>query len=115
LSNIRVTYSGLIGLFISFVTTIIGMIFVLITTRQLSEIELGTAHDFSPGTTIAIGNGTLTPCGKFGTQIKIQLGASLSAGTRYFLRVGSTVGGTNEGGKSLTTNVTWFNSFTTAA
>ena len=80
-----------------------------------SEIELGTAHDFSPGTTIAIGNGTLTPCGKFGTQIKIQLGASLSAGTRYFLRVGSTVGGTNEGGKSLTTNVTWFNSFTTAA
>jgi hypothetical protein len=42
LSNIRVTYSGLIGLFISFVTTIIGMIFVLITTRQLSEIELGT-------------------------------------------------------------------------
>ena len=42
MSNIRVTYSGLIGLFISFVTTIIGMIFVLITTRQLSEIELGT-------------------------------------------------------------------------
>ena len=42
MSNIRVTYSGLIGLVISSITMLIGMIFVLITTRQLSEIELGT-------------------------------------------------------------------------
>jgi hypothetical protein len=42
LSNIRVTYSGLIGLLISSITMIIGMIFVLITTRELTEIELGT-------------------------------------------------------------------------
>ena len=79
-----------------------------------SEIELGTVHDFTSGT-IALGNGALTSCGRYGTQIKIQLGASLTASTQYFLRVGATVGGTNEGGKALTTDITWFNSFTTSA
>ena len=42
MSNIRVTYAGFIGLLISSITMIIGMIFVLITTRELTEIELGT-------------------------------------------------------------------------
>ena len=78
-----------------------------------SEIELGTVHDFTSGT-VALGGGVLTSCGRYGTQIKIQLGASLTASTQYFLRVGATVGGTNEGGKALTTTITWFNSFTTA-
>ena len=78
-----------------------------------SEIELGTVADFTSGT-VAIGNGALTSCGRYGTQIKIQLGASLSSSTQYFLRVGATVGGTNEGGKALTATITWFNSFTTA-
>lgn len=42
MSNIRVTYSGMISLLISSASIITGMIFVLITTRELSEIEFGT-------------------------------------------------------------------------
>ena len=84
----------------------------LLSTFALdSEIELGTDADFM--TTVAIGDGALTTCGKYGTQIKIQLGANLSASTRYFLRVGANAGGTNEGAK-VHSGTTWFNSFTTA-
>ena len=78
-----------------------------------AEIELATQADFSSGS-IALGDGSLTTVGIYGTQIKIQLGANLTASTPYYLRVGATVGGTNEGGKALTTTVTYFNSFTTA-
>jgi len=177
-----------------------------------AEIELGTVSDFSSGT-IALGDGSLTTCGTYGTQIKIQLGVTryglttfsgsglndatysgvyegnsagdiyrvqifstpggadvfmwqakavpdtnwveqisitggvqyladgisikfdsttghtigdywdittndnstrLDTSTQYYVRVGATVGGTNEGGKALTTTVTYFNSFTTA-
>ena len=34
--------------------------------------------------------------------------------TQYYVRVGATVGGTNEGGKALKTAITYLNSFTTA-
>jgi hypothetical protein len=78
-----------------------------------AEIELATQADFSSGS-IALGDGSLTTVGIYGTQIKIQLGANLTASIPYYLRVGATVGGTNEGGKALTTTVTYFNSFTPA-
>jgi O-antigen/teichoic acid export membrane protein len=42
MSNIRVTYSGLIGLLVGLSTVITGMIFILIITRSLSPEELGT-------------------------------------------------------------------------
>ena len=42
----------------------------------------------------------------------ITLGAALTSATRYYLRVGDTVGGTNEGGLALDTTVVYFNSFT---
>ena len=38
----------------------------------------------------------------------------LDASTQYYVRVGATVGGTNEGGKALKTAITYLNSFTTA-
>jgi len=41
-SEIRVTYSGLIGLVIGLATVITGMIFILIVTRSLTPEELGT-------------------------------------------------------------------------
>jgi len=41
-SEIRVTYSGLIGLVIGLSTVITGMIFILIVTRSLTPEELGT-------------------------------------------------------------------------
>ena len=41
MSEIRVTYSGLIGLVIGLSTVITGMIFILIVTRSLSQEELG--------------------------------------------------------------------------
>jgi len=42
LSEIRVTYSGLISLLIGLSTAITGLVFVLITTRSLTPEELGT-------------------------------------------------------------------------
>jgi hypothetical protein len=42
MSDIRVTYSGLISLVIGFSTIITGMIFILIVTRSLTPEELGT-------------------------------------------------------------------------
>ena len=42
MSEIRVTYSGLIGLGIGLITIITGMIFILIITRSLTPEELGT-------------------------------------------------------------------------
>ena len=42
LSNIRVTYSGLIGLIIGISTIFTGMIFMLIITRTLSQNDFGT-------------------------------------------------------------------------
>jgi len=42
LSNIRVTYSGLISLVIGFSTIVTGLIFTLIVTRSLTPEELGT-------------------------------------------------------------------------
>lgn len=42
MSEIRVTYSGLLGLGIGFITVITGMIFILIITRSLTPDELGT-------------------------------------------------------------------------
>ena len=41
MSNIRVTYSGLIGLVIGLCTVVTGMIFILIVTRSFSPEELG--------------------------------------------------------------------------
>jgi hypothetical protein len=175
-----------------------------------SEIELGTVATFTSGTFLPLSADSFTTCGKYGTQIKIQLGISrfgqttftgsglndatysgvysgtsdvtyrveidgpddyfkwqakavpdngwtasgvaitgslqelsngiyvkfdsttghsdgdywdittndnptrLTGGTQYYLRVGATVGGTNEADKALTTTVTYFNSFTTA-
>jgi hypothetical protein len=175
-----------------------------------SEIELGTVATFTSGTFLPLSADSFTTCGKYGTQIKIQLGISrfgqttftgsglndatysgvysgtsdvtyrveidgpddyfkwqakavpdngwtasgvaitgslqelsngiyvkfdsttghsdgdywdittndnptrLTGGTQYYLRVGATVGGTNEADKALTTTVTYFNSFITA-
>ena len=42
MSEIRVTYSGLVGLVIGLSTVITGMIFILIVTRSLTPDELGT-------------------------------------------------------------------------
>lgn len=42
MSKIRVTYTGLIGFAVRLVSMITGMMFVLIVTRELSEIEFGT-------------------------------------------------------------------------
>ena len=42
MSNIRVTYSGLISLAIRFLSLFTGLAFTLIVTRQLSEEEFGT-------------------------------------------------------------------------
>lgn len=42
MSEVRVTYSGLIGLAIGLITVITGMIFILIITRNLTPEELGT-------------------------------------------------------------------------
>jgi hypothetical protein len=42
MSNVRVTYSGLVGLVIGLSTVITGMIFILIVTRSLTPEELGT-------------------------------------------------------------------------
>ena len=42
MSGIRVTYSGLISLIITFSTVVTGGIFTLIVTRQLSPEEFGT-------------------------------------------------------------------------
>jgi hypothetical protein len=42
LSNIRVTYSGLIGFTVGIVSVITGLIFTLIVTRQLTQAEFGT-------------------------------------------------------------------------
>jgi hypothetical protein len=41
LSNIRVTYSGLISLVLGLSSTVTGLIFILIVTRSLSQTELG--------------------------------------------------------------------------
>ncbi len=42
MSNIRVTYSGLISLFIRFFSILTGLAFTLIVTRQLTQEEFGT-------------------------------------------------------------------------
>ena len=42
MSEIRATYSGLIGLIIGLITVITGMVFILIVTRSLTPEELGT-------------------------------------------------------------------------
>ena len=42
MSEVRVTYSGLIGLAIGLSTVITGLIFILIVTRSLTQEELGT-------------------------------------------------------------------------
>ena len=42
MSGIRVTYSGLISLIVTFSTVVTGSIFILIVTRQLSPEEFGT-------------------------------------------------------------------------
>ena len=42
MSNIRVTYSGLIGLVIGLSTVVTGLVFILIVTRSLTQEELGT-------------------------------------------------------------------------
>ena len=42
MSEIRVTYSGLIGLLIGLSTVVSGFIFILIITRSLTPNELGT-------------------------------------------------------------------------
>ena len=42
MSNIRVTYSGLIGLVIGLSSVVTGLIFILIVTRSLTQEELGT-------------------------------------------------------------------------
>jgi O-antigen/teichoic acid export membrane protein len=42
LSNIRVTYSGLISFVVGLISVITGLIFTLIVTRQLSQEEFGT-------------------------------------------------------------------------
>jgi len=42
LSNIRVTYSGLISLAIRFFSVFTGLAFTLIVTRQLTQEEFGT-------------------------------------------------------------------------
>ena len=42
MSNIRVTYAGLISLAIRLSSIITGLIFVLITTRELTQNEFGT-------------------------------------------------------------------------
>ena len=44
MSEIRVTYSGLISLLISVVTLGTGFLFMMILTRTLSSEELGTWH-----------------------------------------------------------------------
>lgn len=41
LSNIRVTYSGLIGFLVGIISVITGLIFILIVTRRLSPDEFG--------------------------------------------------------------------------
>ena len=41
MSNIRVTYSGLISLVLGLSSTVTGLIFILIVTRSLSQTELG--------------------------------------------------------------------------
>ena len=77
-----------------------------------SEIELSSVSGFSSGM-VTIGDGTLSTTGTYGTQIMITLGAALGpSGTRYYLRVGNTVGGTNDGDIALDTTVVYFNSFT---
>jgi len=84
---------------------------ILSTFALDSEIELSSTSGFSSGM-ITLGNGVLTRVGAYGTQIMITLGATLTTATRYYLRVGATVGGTNEGGKAIDANPTYFNSFT---
>ena len=42
LSNIRVTYSGLIAFIVGLISVITGLVFVLIVTRRLSAEEFGT-------------------------------------------------------------------------
>ena len=42
MSEIRVTYSGLISLVMGLGTVVTGMIFILIVTRSLTPEELGT-------------------------------------------------------------------------
>ena len=42
MSNIRVTYSGLISLLVGIVSTITGLIFTLIVTRSLTPDEYGS-------------------------------------------------------------------------
>ena len=42
MSNIRVTYSGLISLAVGFVSVLLGLLFTLIVTRTLNAIEYGT-------------------------------------------------------------------------
>ena len=41
MSNIRVTYSGLIGFFVSVISVITGIVFTIIVTRQLPPEEVG--------------------------------------------------------------------------
>jgi hypothetical protein len=82
-----------------------------------SEIELSTVSGFS---SLQSACSSLSTSGTYGTQIMITLssgafppsGAALTSGTRYYLRIGNTVGGTNEGGQALDTTVVYFNSFT---
>lgn len=42
MSSVRVTYSGLISLILGLSTVVTGMIFIVIITRNLSPVELGT-------------------------------------------------------------------------
>lgn len=87
------------------------------TFALASEIELSTVSDFS---SLQSACSSLSTSGTYGTQIMITLssggfppsGAALTSGQQYYLRIGDTVGGTNEGGQALDTTVVYFNSFT---
>jgi len=74
-----------------------------------NEIQLSSLWDFSSGI-VSGTNATLKIIGLYGTQIHVQLGAALTAGTRYYLRV--ITGGTSEGGKAMGITAQYFNSFT---
>jgi hypothetical protein len=77
-------------------------------------IQLSTHHLFSSGH-VSGTNSTLKITGLYGTQIHVQLGAALTAGTRYYLRIlkvdNMTLEMLNEGDIQMADDV-YFNSFT---
>ncbi len=72
-----------------------------------NEIQLSTTYNFA--SFVSGTNATLTRTGLYGTQIHVQLGAALTAGQQYFLRINT--GGKGEGGIAMPAAV-YFNSFT---